>query len=57
MEWIHNSRIGPNDWGDALKMQFALWQIVGPQYQGAAGLNVRHYELKPAPLTAETVHQ
>ena len=50
MEWIHNSRIGPNDWGDALKMQFALWQIVGPQYQGAAGINVRHYELKPPPL-------
>ena len=35
MKWEHNTRIGPNDWGDALKMQFALWQIVGPQYQSA----------------------
>ena len=47
MKWRHDSRVGPNDWGDAMKMQFAIWQIVGPQYQPAAGLNVRHYELKP----------
>lgn len=33
MEWFHDTKIGPNDWGDALKMQYVIWQIAGPQLQ------------------------
>ncbi len=32
MKWIHDKKMGPNDYGDAMKMQFVIWQIVGPQY-------------------------
>ena len=33
--WQHDKTIGPNDWGDAMKMQLALWQIIGPGIQNA----------------------
>ena len=33
MEWQHDHKIGPNDWGDAGKMGYALWQIMGPKLQ------------------------
>jgi hypothetical protein len=36
MEWQHDPKIGPNDWGDAGKMQYVIWQIVGPGMQAAA---------------------
>jgi phage terminase large subunit GpA-like protein len=36
MEWQHDPKIGPNDWGDAGKMQYVIWQIVGPGIQAEA---------------------
>ncbi len=33
MLWLHDKTIGPNDYGDALKMQFIIWQIIGPALQ------------------------
>lgn len=33
MEWVHDKKIAPNDWPDAMKMQFVIWQIVGPAKQ------------------------
>lgn len=33
MEWHHDKSIAPNDYADALKMQFALWQILSGQLQ------------------------
>ena len=39
MEWQHNPKIGPNDWGDAGKMQYVIWQIVGPGIQAEAQRN------------------
>lgn len=47
MEWIHDKKIGPNDWWDALKMQFVIWQIVGPKLQMDHG--------KPAAETPPTL--
>lgn len=35
MTWRHDKTIGPNDYGDACKMQLALWQIIGPLLQQA----------------------
>lgn len=35
MEWVHDTSVGPNDWGDAMKMQYVLWQIIGPLLQQA----------------------
>lgn len=29
-EWVHDKNMGPNDYGDAMKMQPVIWQIVGP---------------------------
>ncbi len=60
MEWHHDKTIGPNDWGDAMKMQFVIWQIVGPGRQAeaakqeaaaakAAGNPRREYTLRPVP--------
>jgi len=36
MEWQHDPKIGPNDWGDAGKMQYVIWQIAGPGIQADA---------------------
>ena len=33
MVWHHDAKIGPNDWGDAMKKQYALWQIILPYLQ------------------------
>lgn len=33
MEWTHDKKIGPNDWGDAGKMLYVIWQIMGPELQ------------------------
>jgi len=30
MKWEHNKKIGPNDFGDVLKMGLVLWAILGP---------------------------
>jgi hypothetical protein len=53
MLWVHDRKIGPNDWGDALKTQFAIWQIMGPGIQAEAaraeGRPPRMFELKPPP--------
>lgn len=35
MLWHHDKTIGPNDWGDAMKKQLALWQIIGPELHRA----------------------
>ena len=50
MEWSHDRKIGPNDWGDALKMQYVVWQLVGPALQAASAKNTgRTYDLKNLP--------
>lgn len=36
MEWIHDTKVGPNDWGDCGKMQYVIWQIIGPGLQAEA---------------------
>jgi DNA-directed RNA polymerase subunit RPC12/RpoP len=58
MVWEHDKKIGPNDWGDAMKMQFVIWQIRGPQLQAEAQLAAiaagkasppREYVMSPDP--------
>ena len=53
MEWEHDKKIGPNDWGDAMKMQFVIWQIVGPMKQAQARLAANGVTDKGAPPARE----
>lgn len=46
MEWFHDRKIGPNDWGDCGKKLYVLWQIMGPKLQADAQ---RTYTLRPPP--------
>lgn len=41
MEWFHDSKIGPNDWGDCGKKAYVIWQILGPQIQADAAQRAR----------------
>lgn len=36
MIWFHDKTIAPNDWPDCLKMQYVIWQIIGPAIRAAA---------------------
>lgn len=36
MEWTHDRKVGPNDFGDAGKMLYVIWQIMGPKIQREA---------------------
>jgi len=51
MEWQHDKSKGPNDYGDCGKMQYVLWQILGPNIQKEAaeeeGRAMRQYKLNP----------
>jgi hypothetical protein len=53
MIWVHDKKIGPNDWGDMLKTHYAIWQIMGPGIQAEAaraeGRPPRMFELKAPP--------
>lgn len=43
MEWFHDEKIGPNDWGDAMKTQLVLWQVIMPFVHAKAALRLTDF--------------